>query len=215
MEKNGDLSRIRGGAMANPGAFARVSVLPEEPFSSRSGQSAESKRRIAEKAARFCADGETIIIDGGTTTYCMAAFLTDRRMTIITNSFAVTEVLVKKSRNTVILSGGIVYPESMILLDPFAEDFYANFSADKLFMGAAGIDEQGITNTDARLIRFERSMIERSREVYILADSSKFSRRGNLRLCGFGKITAVITDAAMREEHKQLLNLNHVRWYAV
>lgn len=205
MEETGDLKRVRGGARANRGQSGNGGFLSEPSFEQRTGQFLELKRGIAEKAVRLCGDGETIIIDGGSTTYRMTEFLKDRELTIITNSFAIAEALVRISKNTIILPGGIVYPESMLLLDHFTTEYYGNFSVDKVFMGVAGIDERGMTNTDTLLIQTERCMIERAREVYILADSSKFNRRGNLRLCGFDKVTAVITDAGIDKGAKKLL----------
>ena len=215
MDGVGELTRLRGGAKTNKESESAFSSLPEPPFTLRAGEFSECKRRIAEFGVSLCEDGETIIIDGGSTTFSMAEFLKPKHLIILTNSFAIAEVLIKQSRNTVILPGGVVYPESMLLLDHFNADYYANFSADKVFMSVAGIDEQGLTNTDALLIETERSMINRGREVYILADSGKFTRRGNLRLCGFDKVTAVITDSAVDKRYRELLAEHNVRCYIV
>ena len=145
------------------------------------------------------------MIDGGSTTYQMTEFLRDLRLQVITNSFAIAHELAHGSRCTVILSGGVVHPDSQLVLDPFGEDMFANYTASRLFMGVYGIDETGATNTEALLIKTERAMIERARTLVVLADSSKFDRRGSLLLCGFEKINVLITDPGIDMRHREML----------
>jgi len=204
----GKLERVRGGAeLATDDEPQPVAELP---FQYRKGILLEKKRAIARRAVSMCSDGETVIIDGGSTTFQMAEFLRETRLKIITNSFAVAEVLVKYSRNTLILNGGIVYPDSQLVLDPFQEEGFRNYSANKVFMGVYGIDELGATNTDSILIKTERAMIERCKELIILADSSKFNRRGNLFLCGFEKIHTIITDRGISQQQQEMVKAKRV-----
>jgi DeoR family ulaG and ulaABCDEF operon transcriptional repressor len=206
MQAAGKLHRVRGGAeLATAGEIDRAQAM-QLPFEYRKGILLEKKRLIARRAASLCRDGETVIIDGGSTTFQMVEFLRETRLKIITNSFAIAEALVKHSQNTVILDGGIVYPDSQLILDPFQEEGFRNYSPTKVFMGVYGIDEQGATNTDMLLIKTERAMIERSKELIILADSSKFNRRGNLFLCGFDKIHTIITDSGTTQQQREMVN---------
>jgi len=205
LETAGKLRRIRGGAELAEAPADSVEPTAQLPFEYRKGILLEKKRLIAHKAASLCSDGETVIIDGGSTTFQMVEFLREARLKIITNSFAIAEVLIKHSQNTVILNGGIVYPDSQLILDPFQEEGFRNYSATKVFMGVYGIDELGATNTDMLLIKTERAMIERGRELIVLADSSKFNRRGNLMLCGFEKIGTIITDRGISEKQREMV----------
>ncbi len=175
----------------------------ELPLEYRKGVMLDAKRRIAQAAAALCTDGETVIIDGGSTTFQMTDFLASRKLTAITNSFAIEESLVHRSLCTVILNGGIVYPESQLILDPFAVEMFSNYTASKAFMGVFGIDETGATNTESLLITTERAMIGRAKELVILADSSKFGRRGSLFLCDFEKIGTIITDDGVTAEWRE------------
>jgi DeoR family ulaG and ulaABCDEF operon transcriptional repressor len=204
MEESGLVRRVRGGAelAGEPEAAAPQSELP---FEYRKGIQLEKKRMIARAAAALCADGETVMIDGGSTTYQMTEFLRDYRLQVITNSFAIAHELARSSRCTVILSGGVVHPDSQLVLDPFGEDMFENYTASRLFMGVYGIDETGATNTEALLIKTERAMIERARTLVVLADSSKFDRRGSLLLCGFEKIHELITDPGIDARHREML----------
>ena len=200
LESEGLARRVRGGGeIAAPAQGAA-----ELPLERRKGIMAEKKRLIARAAAGLCHDGETVLIDGGSTTFHMAEFISGLKLQVITNSFAIAVELVRRSRCTVILNGGIINPESQLVLDPFAEDMFANYAASKAFMGVYGIDETGATNTETLLIKTERAMIDRARELVILADSSKFDRRGSLWLCGFDRISTIITDSGISDRHREL-----------
>jgi DeoR family ulaG and ulaABCDEF operon transcriptional repressor len=186
METEGVVRRVRGGAELVEGALsgaARDGGV-ELPLEYRKGVRLAAKRKIAEVAAGLCDDGETIIVDGGSTTFQMTDFLAARKLTVITNSFAIAEPLVHRSLCTVILAGGIVNPESQLILDPFGQDMFSNYSASKVFMGVFGLDDTGATNTESLLITTERAMIGRAKELVVVADSSKMGRRGSLFLCG-------------------------------
>jgi DeoR family transcriptional regulator, ulaG and ulaABCDEF operon transcriptional repressor len=213
METEGLVRRVRGGAELAEGAAGGGSSEP--PLEYRKGVRLAAKRRIAEAAAGLCADGETVIIDGGSTTFQMTDFLAARTLTVITNSFAIAEPLVHRSLCTVILAGGIVNPESQLILDPFAANMFANYTASKVFMGVFGIDETGATNTESLLITTEKAMIERARELVVLADSSKIGRRGSLFLCPWEKIGTIITDDGVSAEWRALCAARGVRLLVV
>jgi DeoR family transcriptional regulator, ulaG and ulaABCDEF operon transcriptional repressor len=205
----GAIERVRGGAIARHALEAAGAPLParavEPPLEERSGIAAEKKRRIARRAAELCVDGDTIMVDGGSTTLQLAAFLRGLRLRVITNSLALAEDLSRGSACTVILCGGVVQPASRLILDLFREDPFADYSASAAFMGVFGIDESGATNTDELLIRTERAMIAHARRLVVLADSRKFGLRGSLHLCGFDRISTVVTDDGASECYRQLL----------
>ena len=210
LEESGLVRRVRGGAEL--AAEQETEGQPGElPFEYRKGIQLENKRLIARAAAALCEDGETVMIDGGSTTFQMTEFLRDLRLQVITNSFAIAHELAHGSRCTVILSGGVVHPDSQLVLDPFGEDMFANYTASRLFMGVYGIDETGATNTEALLIKTERAMIERARTLVVLADSSKFDRRGSLLLCGFERINVLITDPDIDRRHREMLQSRGVQ----
>jgi len=204
LESEGLARRVRGGGEIAASAQGAAGVAAELPIEQRKGIMTEKKRLIARVAAGLCRDGETVLIDGGSTTFHMAEFISGLKLQVITNSFAIAVELVRRSRCTVILNGGIINPESQLVLDPFAEDMFANYAASKAFMGVYGIDETGATNTETLLIKTERAMIDRARELVILADSSKFDRRGSLWLCGFDRISTIITDSGISDRHREL-----------
>ena len=114
LDLRGEVRRVRGGAEAiNP---PEQTALMGRPFSVNQTINIEQKRAIARAAAELCQDGEPIIINGGTTTYQMVHFLTGRRLSVFTNSFAIAEYLIHNSRNSVVIPGGTVYREQNVIL---------------------------------------------------------------------------------------------------
>lgn len=203
----GLIKRFRGGAELSDSDLERriPPRLPEMSLEYRKGILTEKKRMIARKAVSLIGDDDTIIIDGGSTTYHMVEFLKGFKIQIITNSFAIAEYLIKNTQNTVIIVGGIVYPDSQVILNPFDNSILKNYYASKVFMGVKGIDESGATNSDPLLIQMEKMMIENGKDLIILADSSKFLQKGNLRLCGFDRIKTIITNKDISEQTREML----------
>ena len=183
---------MRGGAEAL--TTAPFVGLAGRPFSINETMNISAKQAIAAAAVELCADGEPVIINGGTTTFQMVHPLASRRMQVFTNSFPIAEHLLKNSTNTVLLSGGIIYREQNIILSPFDNDVTRNFYAKRMFMGAAGIGPLGLMEQDPLLIQAEQKLIGQAEELIVLVDSSKFANRSSLILCPLDRIDTIITD---------------------
>ena len=197
MEKEKLVRRVRGGVEL---ARARVpEPLLEQPLDRRLGVNQEKKRRIARKACDYIHDGDTVMIDGGSTTFRMVEDLSRFAITVITNSFAIAQHLVMYSRGTVILPEGSVNLSSKLILNNLSADGFANYHASRAFMGIEGITETVLTNSDPLLIQMERSMIEHSQELVILADDSKLGAIGHLTLCPVERASKIITTADANE----------------
>ena len=175
------LRKVRGGAEAiAPPQFVG---LAGRTFAVNETIRIDQKRAIARAAADLCDDGDSIIINGGTTTYQMVHPLASRRIQVFTNSFPIAEHLLKHSKNTVMLSGGVIYREQNIILSPFENDVTRNFYARRVFMGAQGLGPLGLMEADPLLIQAEEKLIGQADELVVLADSSKFEARSSLVLC--------------------------------
>lgn len=197
------LRRVRGGAESiNPPQFVG---LAGRPFSVNETINIAQKRAIALKAAELCQDGDPIIINGGTTTFQMVHPLATKRCQVFTNSFPIAEHLLKHSKNTIMLSGGVIYREQNIILSPFDNDVTRNFYAKRMFMGAQGLGHLGLMEADPLLIQAEQKLIDQADELVVLVDSSKFTKRSSLILCPLERITTVITDNGIRDEDRQML----------
>ncbi len=197
------LRRVRGGAEAlHPPQFVG---LAGRPFSVNQSINSRQKQAIAKEAVALCEDGDPIIINGGTTTFQMVHFLANRRLQVFTNSFPIAEHLLKNSKNTIMLSGGTIYREQNIILSPFDNDVTRNFYARRMFMGAQGLSPLGLMEADPLLIQAEQKLIDQADELIVLVDSSKFSKRSSLILCGLKRITTVITDSGIEDRHAAML----------
>jgi DeoR family ulaG and ulaABCDEF operon transcriptional repressor len=197
------LRKVRGGAEAlNPPQFVGIAG---RPYSVNETLNTAKKRAIAREAVELCANGEPIIINGGTTTFQMVHFLVGRRMPILTNSFPIAEHLLRHSKNTVLLPGGTIYREQNIVLSPFDNDVTRNFYARRMFMGAQGLGPLGLMEADPLLIQAEQKLIDQAEELVVLVDSSKFRQRSSLILCPLSRITTVITDDGVEDHEARMI----------
>lgn len=197
------LRRVRGGAESiHPPQFVG---LAGRPFSVNETINIAQKRAIAQKAVELCEDGDAIIINGGTTTFQMVHPLATKRCQVFTNSFPIAEHLLKNSKNTIMLSGGVIYREQNIILSPFDNDVTRNFYAKRMFMGAQGLGPLGLMEADPLLIQAEQKLIGQADELVVLVDSSKFSARSSLILCPLDRITTVITDDRIPDSAAKML----------
>ncbi len=203
------LRRVRGGAEAiTPPQFVG---LAGRTFAVNETMHSSEKFAIAKAAADLCGDGDSIIINGGTTTFQMVHPLATRRMQVFTNSFPIAEHLLKHSKNTVMLSGGVIYREQNIILSPFDNDVTRNFYAKRMFMGAQGMGPLGLMEADPLLIQAEQKLIGQADELVVLVDSSKFEQRSSLVLCPLNKITTVITDERISDSAASMLEAADVK----
>jgi DeoR family ulaG and ulaABCDEF operon transcriptional repressor len=205
----GRLRRVRGGAEAlHP---PQTVGIAGRPFSVNEGVNIAQKRAIARAAVDLCEDGESIIINGGTTTFQMVHALASRRMQILTNSFPIAEHLLRHSRNTITLPGGAIYREQNIILSPFDNDVARNFYARRMFMSARGLSPIGVMEGDPLLIQAEQKLINQAEELILLVDSSKFAARSSLILCPLERVHTVITDEAVTTRDARLVEQSGIR----
>lgn len=170
-----------------------------------------AKRAIARAAVAMCADGEAIIINGGTTTFQMADFLRERHLKILTNSYPLAERLINESQNRVALPGGEVYREQKLIVSPFDDDAIQHYSASVMFMSAISIGPLGVIEGDPLIARAEAKLLRRAEKLVVLADSSKFARRGSLVVCPLARVDTLITDDAAPAEALDMLRAAGVK----
>jgi len=193
LEKENRVRRVRGGVQLVEDGARGEQVPFEGAFQKRSTLNREKKRRIARMACSLLEEGETVIIDGGTTTFQMAECLTSIVLRVVTNSFAIAKHLVAHSRCTVILPEGMVNQEAQLIQNNLTPDPFANYSASKVIMGTEGITDTVLTNNESLVIQAERAMIQHAQQLIVLADESKFGKPGALTLAPIDQVSTVIT----------------------
>jgi DeoR family transcriptional regulator, ulaG and ulaABCDEF operon transcriptional repressor len=199
LARQGLAVRVHGGLEAIPvGSEGQGDVLSlaTRAFDVSQTLNIDAKRAIARAAVGLCADGETIIVNGGTTTFQMGEFLRDRRLKVLTNSFPLAEVLIHSGNCRVALPGGEVYREQGTIVSPFEDDAIQHYTAARMFMSAISIGPLGVIEGDPLLARAESKLLKRADKLIVLADSSKFAPRGSLVVCPLSRVHMLITDSA-------------------
>lgn len=197
------LRRTRGGARRVESKG--VPRLRSMSFHDNMHINIECKRAIARRAVELCADGDTVLIGGGTTTFQMVDFMSDRRIRVVTNSFELARYSLARNETEVILAGGKIYPEQGVILSPYEGEDMRYFYANHLFMGVHGMSSLGMMEADPLLIQAGHRLIPQAQQVTVLADSSKFANRGGMFLCSLDKIARVITDTRAPDAGVQML----------
>jgi DeoR family transcriptional regulator, ulaG and ulaABCDEF operon transcriptional repressor len=199
----GKLRRVRGGAEAvHP---PQIGQLAARSFRVSESVNIDKKRAIARCAVDLCEEGDSVIINGGTTTFQMVHYLATRRLQVMTNSFAVAEHLVKHSKSSVTIPGGAIYREQSLILSPFDNDAIRHFYARRFFFGAQGVGPHGIMEADAQIIQSEQKLMHQADELVVMVDSSKFRRRSSLILCPLERVSTIITDDGIPEEAVRMI----------
>jgi DeoR/GlpR family transcriptional regulator of sugar metabolism len=189
LARDGHIERVRGGA---------VTVSSEPPFDQTLIERFDEKNAIGAAAAALVEDGQTVMIDIGTTTLQAARHLHGRTLTVVTSSLAVYEELMPDEAIELILPGGTVRRNYQSLVGILAETALRQLKADVLFLGTSAVDARGdVWDSTMVEVPIKRAMIEAAAEVVLLADSAKFSMAGLVRVCEAAVIDRLVTDAPL------------------
>jgi DeoR/GlpR family transcriptional regulator of sugar metabolism len=196
LHQRGLVVRSHGGAMLPD------TILREPPVLERLKEHSDEKQRIGARAAGLINDGETIILDSGTTTLEIARHLKKKQgLHVITNGVNIAAELLDARDVQTFIIGGTVRGESASISGRFSEEMFDQFSADKLFLSGAGCDlEFGVSGANLEETMVNRAMLRISREIILVADASKFSKRSMTRIAPFSEIDTVISDTGLDEE---------------
>jgi DeoR family ulaG and ulaABCDEF operon transcriptional repressor len=193
LEDSGQLRRVHGGAES---VASGQTPLTAPSFDASQTLNADLKRAVAQGAANLCQDGDSIILNAGSTTWFMAQYLRQHRMQVLTNSFPIAQELIANSMNRVVLPGGELYREAGIILSPFDEDAIQHFAASKMFMSCYSITPLGVIESDPLIARAEAKLLSRTERLIVVADSTKFEPRGNMVVCPLSRVSTLVTDTA-------------------
>lgn len=172
IEKEGFLKRTHGGVVVDQWTHE------ERPFHERTTQNYEEKMRIGKKAASFVEEGDTVIIDSGTTTQHIAKNLVNHKnITVITNDMNVAAELRYAADVTVILTGGELYTASFMLNGIYTDYVLNSLHVLKAFIGTPAFHpKHGLMHMEERLIPAKQSMIKAAQEIFVVTDHSKIGK---------------------------------------
>lgn len=190
LEKEGLLKRVYGGAVLP------VKTGAEPTYSVRSVRNLQEKIQIGKKTAELICDGDTLMIDIGTTALEVAKRLKDKKnLSVITNDFRIASELVEAEACKIYFMGGLVRKDGLTTSGFLTEQNLRKFNVDKAIIGVAGISpENGISDYHSEEAEARQLMIELSEKVIAVADYSKFGVKAFIQVCTLDKIQTIVTD---------------------
>lgn len=191
LEREGLLKRTYGGAvLAKSRRF-------ERPFAEQQTVSFDEKRRIGAAAVGLIEEGDTIILDVGTTTTEVARQMTTfRNVVVVTNGLNIAFELEQCPGLTVMVTGGTLRAMQHSLVNPYATLLLSEINADKLFLGCNGVSRQrGITNANLQEAEIKKAMVAAAKSVIVVADSSKVGAISAAHVCPLSEVKTLITDS--------------------
>ena len=196
LESTGALTRTHGGALSVPDT--------DQPLNVKQLRHRAEKLRIAAAAAALIEDGETIVLDSGTTTAEIARRIRTlelKSINVITNALNIAALLIDVPSVRLIVPGGFLRRESNSLAGPMAETALASLQANRLYLGADAVDPQlGVMTPHLAEAELNAKMIAISQQVVVVADSSKFMRRNISLIARVEQLHLLITDRAAPAE---------------
>ncbi len=202
LARRGLVTRVHGGATA------AGSSVDEPGFAAKSAMHRAAKQAIAEAAAALVEPGASVALSAGTTTHAVAAVLLSvPRLTVVTNSLRVAEVLHAAPRPdlTVVLTGGERTP-SDALVGPVAVAALRGLHVDWLLMGVHGMDvDAGFTSPNLAEAETNRALLTSARQVAVVADNSKWGVVGLSTIAALDEADVVVTDDGLEPEARQAI----------
>lgn len=194
LEEKGLLKRTHGGAVALEGE-----TEPLLPLQIPNTQHLSEKEAIAARALAYIQPGDVIALDAGSTTLEIAKKLPNEPLTVLTNDLLIMRELIGKENIRLVVPGG--YRHRNVLIGNEALEWLKRLNVQKLFLSATGIHEKyGLTVFTGELIELKRAYMANAKEIYCVADHSKFDRAALLTFASLPELNRIITDAGISDD---------------
>jgi DeoR family transcriptional regulator, glycerol-3-phosphate regulon repressor len=206
MEEARLLARYHGG-VGLPSSVENID------YSQRQVMNSEAKRRIAQAVARNVPSGCSLLINIGTTTEEVArALIHHEGLHVVTNNLNVAAILSDNPQCEVIIAGGVVRGRDRGIVGEATIDFIQQFKVDIGIIGISSIEADGtLRDFDPREVKVAQTIIEQSREVWLVADRDKFGRQALARMAHVSQIDMLFTDAEPPEALAKVLKESHIK----
>ncbi|MBX3443377.1 MAG: DeoR/GlpR transcriptional regulator [Planctomyces sp.] len=203
LDRGGQIRRTRGGA-----AFAGDSLAS---FETRRERASAEKQRLGRATAALIEPGETVLLDGGTTTLEVARHLAGKSLQVVTNSLPIVSLLASAPDIELVFLGGYLYPKTGVTLGPLTAAALEQMQVRRLVLSSGGLTGRGLFNSNSLLVEAERRMIDAADVVMAVADHTKFGRSELAFLCGWDCVDRLITDRDPGDDWRRLLEEQSVR----
>lgn len=195
LEEDELIKRVHGGAVLND------NTKFEPTFLEKIDKFYDEKEAIGKFGAKMIVDGDTIALDAGTTTLCIARHITAVNITVLTNSIDIAYELAKKKDVEVIVVGGTLRWETRAMVGPVADSIIKNFNVDKAFIGTNAVCViNGITTPNITEANTKREMIKIAKQTIVVCDHTKFNTVCFAKITDLDSIDIIITDNKLDDE---------------
>lgn len=196
-----------------------LGTLGEPLYETKVYVNQEKKQAIGAAAARLIENGDTVILDSGTTNAQIARHIRKlrlRQVVVITCDLMVAKELGDEQNITVVMVGGIMRRSYYTTYGPYTEQILRNIRADKVFLGIDAVSlERGISNIVLEEVPVKELAIQASEKVIMVADSSKFGKNATYRVCGWDSIDMVITDSGIDQKFTDFFEAQSIAYQVV
>lgn len=203
LEARGLIVRTHGGAILPERSDDKEFVLDKNILKFREELYAAEKERISKATLDLIHDGDSVMIDGGSTTHAVAQALKQKRgLTLITTSYYIVPTLLQIPDARIYLVGGLLHREFEDMIGEISTEALDRFSPDHTIMGMDGISlKHGLTTTEPSVAQNKRKMISVSKDLIIVVDSSKFGKVCLMQIVELEKVDTVVTDDKVPQEY--------------
>ncbi|MDQ2079725.1 DeoR/GlpR family DNA-binding transcription regulator [Xanthobacteraceae bacterium Astr-EGSB] len=193
--------RDEGAVMRTYGGAVLAQIQPEEALATRETENRAAKEAIARAAAALIADGDSVLLDAGSTVGALGHLLSSRRLTVVTGNLPLLPVLAHGPAIELIVLGGAVRSTSMGVVGPLAEQTLRRITVDKAFLGCDGlVAGRGLCEASAQQTALKELMAEQAAEVFVLADATKLGRASQPYWAPLPRHWSLVTDAVATDD---------------
>ena len=200
LEQTGDVRRTHGGVFWT-GESATIRA-----FEGRKDTTWSVKAAIGAAAAELIEEHDTILLDGGSTTYELARCLVGRRLQVVTNSLPVAHLLSSSDSIDLVTIGGCVRGLTAVAIGPMAEMMLRQINVRLAFLSVAGVNQRGYFNNNMMLVESEKAMLASADRAYVVTDHTKFGKVSLSHLCRLEDVHGVVTDSGLGSHWKKRID---------
>ena len=194
LEQDGATKRTHGGV------FYTGPKPKLKHFDKIQSQNFSEKQQIAHFASKMIEEGETILLDGGSTAYELARLVLGRNLQVITNSLPIANMFMGNEATDLVMIGGYVHAKTGVSLGPLAVEMLRDLNCQKAFLSVSGLHQEGLYNSNLLIVETERAMMKSAEQVIVLADHTKFGRKSLTKLCDLKEAGTIVVDDGISED---------------
>jgi DeoR family ulaG and ulaABCDEF operon transcriptional repressor len=210
IDGSGAARKVYGGVSALDGASQATAFA--RPYDENRDLAVDAKRQIADRAATMVADGDAVIVNGGSSCFHLGVKLADRNIRLFTNSMPLAAYLGEQGKCTLTIAGGDLHREPRVIYSPAQP---TSFYASKFFLGAQGISADGLLESHPLMVRSIQELSTNADQIVVLADSRKFVIHARNVALPLSRVGTLITDDGISDQQAKMLDAAGVTLHVV